>query len=126
VIEDEGPVRQVARLLLENRGYTVIEADGGEQALQLTESRGEPIHLLLTDVVMPGLNGPEIASQLLERFPNLKVVYMSGFTDDMVFRHGVISEGVNFLQKPFTPASLTQKIREILDGSAKTETETDR
>jgi two-component system cell cycle sensor histidine kinase/response regulator CckA len=72
--------------------------------------------LLLTDVVMPGLSGPDIASLLGERFPKLKVVYMSGFTDDMVFRHGVITAGVNFLQKPFTPASLTQKVRAILDG----------
>ena len=116
VIEDEGPVRQVARMLLERRGYTVIEAEGGEQALRLTEACVEPIHLLLTDVVMPGLSGPDIASLLGERFPKLKVVYMSGFTDDMVFRHGVITAGVNFLQKPFTPASLTQKVRAILDG----------
>ncbi|HLZ09756.1 MAG TPA: ATP-binding protein, partial [Chloroflexota bacterium] len=116
VVEDEPKLRLLARLLLEAHGYQVLDAEGGAQAMQAATNHARPIDLVLTDVVMPGLNGPQVAEELTRLFPDLKVVYMSGFTDDMVFRHGVISEGVNFLQKPFTAAGLILKVRDTLDN----------
>src|SRR5439155_21235405 len=102
VIEDEAQLRLLARVLLQQRGYTVFDADGAERALEIARDRSPPIDLVLTDVVMPGLSGPQVAERLVARHPELKVIYMSGFTDDMVVRHGVIAAGLNFLQKPFT------------------------
>jgi PAS domain S-box-containing protein len=116
VIEDERQVRTLTRHLLESSGYTVIEADGGDQALSLVAKRFDPIALLLSDVVMPGMSGPRIADELSKRVRDLKVIFMSGFTDDMMVRHGLVSGSVNFLQKPFTTAALVRKVRAVLDG----------
>jgi PAS domain S-box-containing protein len=116
VVEDDQQLRLLARVLLQARGYQVLEAEGGEQALRLIETYPGPVQLLLTDVVMPGLNGPQVAERISAIRPSLKVMYMSGFTDDMVIRHGTIKPDVHFLQKPFTPATLAHKVREVLDG----------
>jgi two-component system cell cycle sensor histidine kinase/response regulator CckA len=118
VAEDSRPLRELARLTLERSGYTVLEAENGEAAIRIVESDDRPIHLLLTDVVMPGIGGRQAAEQILANRPTIKIVYMSGYTDDIVLRHGVVESGGAFLQKPFTTMALAQLIRTILDGGA--------
>ncbi|HLZ08013.1 MAG TPA: ATP-binding protein, partial [Chloroflexota bacterium] len=115
LVEDEERVRDLARTALVGAGYRVLEAAGGESALRLIADSAQPIDLLVTDVVMPGLNGRQLAERLLEPYPAMKVLYVSGYTFDLVVRHGVFESGVAFLQKPFTPSSLTRKVREVLD-----------
>jgi two-component system, cell cycle sensor histidine kinase and response regulator CckA len=114
VVEDEAEVRILTRTALENHGYTVLEASRGEEALEVAD--GHPIHLLVTDVVMPGLNGRQVAESLRACQPALKVLFISGYTDDAVVRHGVLQAEAAFLQKPFTAAGLANKVREVLDG----------
>ena len=94
----------------------MIGARGGEEALKIVEALTSPLHLILTDVVMPGLSGPQIAEKVVARDPYIQVLFMSGFTDDMVVRHGVLASGDNFLQKPFTSAALARKVRHVLDS----------
>ena len=116
LVEDETALRKMAQKSLEGKGYKVIEAGSGTEALAAAEGpRLLSIDLLITDVVMPGMSGTDLAEQLHEKFSGLKVLYISGYTDDVVARHGVSEEGVSFLQKPFTPASLAQTVREVLD-----------
>jgi two-component system, cell cycle sensor histidine kinase and response regulator CckA len=118
LVEDEDGVRQFGRLALEMQGYTVLEADNGEKALRIAEAHSGPIHLLITDVVMPRMGGREVAEALRVRHPTLKVLYVSGYTDDAVVRHGIVEATDAFLQKPFTPLALARKVRAVLDGSA--------
>ena len=115
--EDAPALRAAAHQILERYGYTVLDAPSSSAALDLARSRTEPIHLLLTDVVMPGMSGRELAEQFTARRPDVKVLYMSGYTDDAVVRHGVLRPGVAYLQKPFTPDGLARKIREVLDAA---------
>jgi CheY-like chemotaxis protein len=118
LVEDEESVRVLARQSLELRGYTVLEASYGGEALLLVEQKPDPIDLLVTDVVMPGgLNGRELAEQLSLFYPALKVLYISGYTDDAILHHGVLEAGMHFLQKPFTPSALAQKVRQVLDAT---------
>jgi two-component system cell cycle sensor histidine kinase/response regulator CckA len=115
-VEDEEEVRTLVVKILRKQGYTVIEASHGEEAMRLAEEhRGNGIHLLLTDVVMPGMSGRELAEMLKLRYPEIKVLYMSGYTDDAIVYHGVVEEGINYIQKPFTLDSLARKLREVLD-----------
>jgi PAS domain S-box-containing protein len=116
LVEDEEAVRTLTRQVLESKGYTAIEARDGQDALHRAERYEGPIHLLLTDVVMPHLGGRELADRLKVSRPGLRVLYLSGYTDDAVVRHGVLEADVAFLQKPFTPAELARKVREVLDG----------
>jgi PAS domain S-box-containing protein len=116
VVEDEEGVRALARRVLEMRGYTVLEAGHGGEALLLGERRQEPIHLLLTDVVMPRMSGHELANRLAALHPEIKVLYLSGYTDQVIVRHGVLEPGVFLLQKPFSPQALAHKVREVLDA----------
>jgi PAS domain S-box-containing protein len=118
VVEDEAPVRSVARQVLERHGYTVLEAPSAEAALDITTRYSGTIHLLLTDVVMPGLNGRELASRLATLRPDARVIFMSGYTDDAVTRHGVLEPGSAYVQKPFTPDAIARKVREVLDRPA--------
>src|SRR5688572_11808871 len=111
VAEDMPAVRAVTRQMLARYGYTVLEAADGVTALEVAASFEGPIHLLLTDVVMPDLNGRDLAQRLQGMRRDMKVVYMSGYTDDAVVRHGVLEDGIVYLQKPFTPASLARKVR---------------
>jgi len=113
--EDAAAVRAAACQILERYGYTVLEAPSGKDALNIALKRQAPIHLLLTDVVMPEMSGRELSEQFCELRPSAKVLYMSGYTDDAVVLHGILSAGTAYLQKPFSPATLARKIREVLD-----------
>ena len=115
LVEDTAAVRAVTRQVLERQGYTVLEAAHGAAALQTAAGHPGPIHLLLTDVVMPVLSGRQLADQLARLRPDAKVLYASGYTDDAVVRHGVLEAGISYLQKPFTADSLARKVREVLD-----------
>ncbi|HET8655074.1 MAG TPA: ATP-binding protein [Longimicrobiaceae bacterium] len=113
--EDDRAVRVLARRALEHAGYQVLEADGGEEALRIADAHAGTIHLLLSDVVMPGLGGRELAERLQGRRPGIAVLFMSGYTDDAILRHGMLAEGTPFLEKPFTPGGLCEKVRGVLD-----------
>jgi PAS domain S-box-containing protein len=114
LVEDDPAVRKVERAVLERLGYTILVADRPSVALQIAAS-GPPPDLLLSDVIMPEMNGRDLARQLQSKWPKLKVLYISGYTDDAVVRHGVLEAGVSFLQKPFTPEALAQKVGQVLD-----------
>ncbi|MEA5447468.1 response regulator [Leptolyngbya sp. CCNP1308] len=117
VVEDEDAVRALEILILQRCGYRVLEAINGSDALHLVEQEPGPIHLLLSDVVMPHMGGRDLADQIALKRPDCKVLFLSGYTDDAVIHHGVSEAGVAFLQKPFTPAALAQKVRQVLDGA---------
>ena len=119
LVEDEEMLRALAREVLEESGYRVLAAGGGEEALRVAGAHDGAIHLLLTDVVMPGMSGRAVAEQLASSRPGMKVLYTSGYTDDAVFQRGVLPEGTAFIAKPFTTEGLTRKVREILDSEAR-------
>ena len=114
VVEDADGLRELARRLLERQGYTVRVAANADEAFRQFEQH-PTTEVLLTDVVMPGTSGPELARQLVERHPALKVIYMSGYTEDNIVHHGVLNPGIAFLHKPFTSDTLGRKVREVLD-----------
>jgi PAS domain S-box-containing protein len=114
LVEDELSVRRLARRVLKSKGYDVLEAANGREALRLVTEHGGPLDLVLTDVVMPGMSGPELAERLSREQPGLRVLYMSGYADEAIGHHGVLEPGVEFLQKPFTPQDLVQRVREVL------------
>jgi two-component system cell cycle sensor histidine kinase/response regulator CckA len=116
LVEDEETVRILVRRILEARGYLVLDARSAGDALLLCEQHKGTIHLLLTDVVMPRMSGRELADRLAPLRPEMKVLYMSGYTDDAVIRHGIRNSEVAFLQKPITPETLTRKLREVLES----------
>jgi PAS domain S-box-containing protein len=120
LVEDEPVVRELAHMVLSERGYKVIEAHTPEEAERLAGNNGAQVHLLLTDVVMPGSSGRELAKRLTGRYPNLRVLYMSGYTHNVIAQDGTLEEGISFLQKPFTPQVLAEKVREVLDRSVST------
>ncbi len=108
-------MRAVTRQILVRQGYAVLEAPDPETALRLAAGHHGPIHLLVTDVVMPKMNGRALADRLTTLYGDLKVLFVSGYTDDAIVRHGVLEPGIMFLQKPFTPDALARKVREVLD-----------
>ncbi len=114
VVEDSAGLRQLTARLLERQGYTVLLAANAEDAVRIFES-SPSIDLLLTDVVMPGASGPELVKQLVELRRGLKVIFMSGYTDEAIVHHGVLDPGIAFVQKPFSAETLGRKIREVLD-----------
>ncbi len=116
LVEDDAAVRTMTQRVLERSGFTVLEAADGPSALALAARRPGSIHLLLTDVVMPGMRGPELARQIAALRPALRTLFMSGYTGDLALRHGIMEEGVPYLQKPFTPTTLVAKIREVLES----------
>jgi signal transduction histidine kinase/ActR/RegA family two-component response regulator len=115
--EDEAQVRNLARRILTQHGYKVIDAENGEQALRIAEQHTGPIDLLLTDVVMPGFSGPELSRRLKAARPQTKVLFISGYTDDTLLEYDVLRNNLPFLPKPFTPDALLRKAREILDSA---------
>ena len=117
LVEDDERVRELARLTLEHQGYVVLEASDGQEALRLANEHGGPIHLLLTDVVMPGMSGQTLSQRLALTQGNLKTLFVSGYPDEAVAHHGVLEPGVAFLQKPFGPMALARKVRAVLDST---------
>jgi PAS domain S-box-containing protein len=117
LVEDEANLRYLARQFLEKQGYRVIDAADGAVAMQIAVAHEGVIHLLLTDVIMPGMNGRELAQRISEIRPNVKVLYMSGYTENVIGRNGTLDAGVRLLQKPFTLRDLKNKVREVLDST---------
>jgi PAS domain S-box-containing protein len=115
LVEDEEMVRDMTKEILEESGYRVLEAKHGQEALRVAEQHHGPIHLMLSDVVMPQMSGRELAEQLTPMRREMKVLYMSGYTDDAIVHHGVLDAGMAFIEKPFTPNALAHKLREVLN-----------
>jgi two-component system, cell cycle sensor histidine kinase and response regulator CckA len=115
-VEDEPAILGIAGEILKRLGYTVLAADSPDEALRLARDHAGVITLLLTDVVMPEMNGRDLAKKLQSLYPHLKRLFMSGYTADIIAQNGVLDEGVHFIQKPFTLAGLAAKVREALDG----------
>ena len=120
VVEDEAGVRSLVRETLKSKGYHILEAEGAAQALEIAERHSKPIHLLLTDVVMPHIDGKELAERLRTLHPETKVLYMSGYTDDAFARRGISEAKLPLLQKPFLPDALLLKVREVLKRKRET------
>ncbi len=116
VVEDEETVRDLACRILRDRGYNTLEAANATQALAVAGGRGGEIHLVLTDVILPGMTGKDLVSRLKSERPNIKVLYTSGYPDNSIVHHGILDRGVAFLQKPFTVKSMVNKVREVLDS----------
>jgi PAS domain S-box-containing protein len=126
LVEDSEPLRKLAQTFLESAGFRVMSAEHGEDALQVASRHGKTFDLLLTDVVMPGMNGRVLAEHLLPRQPGMRVLYMSGYTDSFIAGHGVLEPGTHLLHKPFTDEVLIRKVREVLDGGKKIAAEVER
>ena len=116
LVEDEKSVRVTTRIFLQDLGYTVLAAESPQEALRLAGEHAGKIHLLLTDVIMPGLNGPDLAEKLADRHPGMKRLLMSGYTANVIAHHGILDKSIQFLSKPFTRDVLAKKVREILDN----------
>jgi two-component system, cell cycle sensor histidine kinase and response regulator CckA len=116
VVEDEEPVRSLTRRILSAKGYKVLEADSGSAALTMMAAPDRAIDLQVSDVIMPGMGGRQLAERLRAQRPGLKVLFVSGYTDDDVIKQGILDPGTPFLPKPFTPETLLRKIRDVLDG----------
>ncbi|MGE5486826.1 MAG: response regulator, partial [bacterium] len=116
LVEDDTGVRKLVRSVLESQGYRVLEAADPLVALDLCRSTPDAIHLLLTDVVMPHMSGRDLAVRAADLRPDMRVLYMSGYTDSVVIHHGIASGDALFIQKPFTPDDLARKVRQVLDG----------
>ena len=114
LVEDEAQLRALTRIILTRAGYKVIEADNGESALAVIEAHRQSIDLLLTDVVMPKMGGRELAERIREARPDVRTLFMSGYTGDTIVRHGVVEADVAFLQKPIRPEVLLDKVDEVL------------
>jgi len=115
IVEDDDALRKLACEILEAQGYTILDAQNGIVALKVSNEYGDQIHLMITDVVMPKMGGRELEEHLCPLRPDMKVIYMSGHTDNTILRHGVLSPEIEFLQKPISSASLKRKVREVLD-----------
>ncbi|MFH1136924.1 MAG: ATP-binding protein [Pseudomonadota bacterium] len=115
VVEDDDMVRNLAARVLAHKGYRILQAADGDEAVDVMKNHPDPIHLVLTDVIMPKTSGREVSEKVAELRPGAKVIFMSGYIDDTVFRHGVIEKGANFIEKPLSPETLAQKVRAVLD-----------
>jgi len=116
VTEDDSSLRALVAHILAERGYAVLEASNGKEALEISERFAGEIHLVVTDVIMPEIGGKELASRLSSARPGIKILYVSGYTNNAIVHHGVLDPGVSFLQKPFTIENLTRKVRAVLDA----------
>ena len=118
LVEDESSLRSIARAFLEGKGYTILEAQSGQEAVEIARQHRGQIHLLLTDVIMPGMSGRELAEALAGSRAGIKLLYMSGYTDELVKQHGILNPGLQLLEKPFTRESLLSRVRAVLDGKS--------
>jgi CheY-like chemotaxis protein len=116
VVEDESAVRRLASIILQKNGYDVLEAGDPGEAVRIAREHGQRIDLLLTDVIMPEMNGKELYAKIMSHRPHIKVIFMSGYTDDVIAHHGVLDEGLHFLQKPFSVRALARKVGNVLDA----------
>jgi CheY-like chemotaxis protein len=116
LVEDDEVVRALVREMLSRNGYTVLEAASGADALRICARRESPVDLVITDVVMPGMSGSELADRLADEYPQLKVLHTSGYSDEAIVQHGVLGASAAFLQKPFSMQALASKVREVLDS----------
>ncbi len=116
LVEDEVMVRRLARKILVQHGYTVLEAANGDEGWSLSENHEQRIHLLLTDVILPTINGKELFVRLQQARPDLRALFMSGYTENVIAHHGVLDQGTNFLAKPFTIEGLARMVRMVLDA----------
>jgi len=116
LVEDEPALRELIRIALTGNGFTVLDAGSPADALVLCRTHTAPLHLLITDIIMPGMDGPSLAKQVLQERPEIKVLYMSGYATNFIMHDGIVDPGTNFLEKPFHPATLLAKVREVLDG----------
>jgi len=115
-VEDNDALRKLACKILEQQGYSILEAKNGIEALKVSEENGDQIHLMIADVLMPGMGGREIEERLRPLRPEMKVIYMSGYTDNAIVHHGVLNPEIEFLQKPISSEALKRKVREVLDA----------
>ena len=120
LVEDEPALRDLIRIALTGNGFTVLDAPTAADALALSRKHVAPLHLLLTDVIMPGMDGPALARQVQKERPDIKILYMSGYATNFIMHDGVVDPGTNFMEKPFHPRALLAKVREVLDGSHRT------
>jgi len=121
LVEDEPSVRHLACSILEAQGYNVLRASNGQEGLRVArECKGQPIRLVITDVIMPQMSGKVMAEWLKATYPDMKILFTSGYTDDAIAQHGVLEAGVAFLSKPYSPATLARKVREMLDNETDT------
>ncbi len=118
LVEDDNAVRELTQKILAQEGYKVLLADTAAEAEKLCAEHGEKIHLMLTDVVMPGMSGRDLARRIAQMAPHIRVLFMSGYTDNVIAQGGTLEPGLAFLQKPFTPVTLGLKVREVLDARA--------
>jgi two-component system cell cycle sensor histidine kinase/response regulator CckA len=116
VVEDEPMIRELIETMLKSRGYSVLTVGDPLHAATFSAQHSGPIHLLLTDVVMPGISGREVANQISAQRPDTKVIFISGYTPNAIVHHGVLDEDLHFLEKPFTAVTLSNKVREVLNG----------
>jgi two-component system, cell cycle sensor histidine kinase and response regulator CckA len=116
VVENEPAIRNLLQVVLSRNGYTVLAAESGREALDLVRTHTGDIHLLITDVMMPDMDGPELVKQLSTIRPDTRALFMSGYMDDTLGDYRILSTNANFIQKPFSPRTIAQKVREILDG----------
>ena len=117
VVEDEPSLRELAREILESQGYQVLEAGTGAEALSILRAHRGSLDLLITDVIMPGLSGRQLAEQVVADHPRLPVLYMSGYTSDVIAQSGVLGEDIQLLEKPFTPDGLVRRVQAVLARS---------
>ena len=118
IVENEAAIRNLLQMALRKNGYTVLAAESGREALDLVSTHSGPIHLLITDVMMPDIDGPELVRRLSTIRPETQTLFMSGYMDDALGEQGVLPSSVNFIQKPFSPSTIAQKVRDVLDGTS--------
>ncbi len=117
LVEDDDTVRNLLRLLLQGQGYRVLDAPSGADALELCKYEPGPIDLLITDVIMPVMGGPQLAEAVVQRFADVRVLFVSGYTDEAIAAHGLARDRVHFMQKPFVKSELLRTVREVLDAA---------
>jgi len=116
LVEDEPAILEIASMMLENQGYTVLKADTPGKAIELAREHQGVIDLLMTDVIMPEMNGRDLAKNIISSYSQIKRLFMSGYTADVIAHHGVLDEGVHFIQKPFSLPNMAAKVRQALDS----------